>query len=70
MASSYQNDTSTMIDKERKALELMKKKQQQDIEQMMEYEMKMQLIRKKNEEKLVKQKERDMAMQDEIAWKK
>lgn len=42
IASSYQNDTSTMIDKERKALELMKKKQQQDIEQMLDYEMKMQ----------------------------
>ena len=59
-----------MIDKERKALELMKKKQQQDIEQMMEYEMKLQQIRQKNEEKLVKQKERDQAMQDDIAYKK
>jgi hypothetical protein len=48
----------------------MKKKQQQDIEQMMEHEMKMQIIRQKNEEKLDIQKQREEAHQSELMEKR
>ena len=42
---------SAMIEQERKALEKIKLKQQKEIEQMMEYERKMQEIRDRNDEK-------------------
>ena len=42
---------SAMIENERRALEKIKLKQQKEMEQMMEYEKKMQEIRERNEEK-------------------
>lgn len=43
---------SSMLEKEKKELEKIKFRQKKDIEQMMDYEMKMELIRQRNEEKL------------------
>jgi hypothetical protein len=45
---------SSMIEKEKRALEKIKARQRKDIEQMMEYEMQMERIRQINEEKLAK----------------
>jgi hypothetical protein len=41
-----------MLEKEKKELEKIKFRQKKDIEQMMEYELKMEQIRQRNEEKL------------------
>ena len=43
---------SAMLDKERRQMDKIKRKQQKDIEQMMEYEMKLQYVQEKNEEKI------------------
>ena len=53
------NLDSAMLERERQQLEKIKFKQQKEIEQMMEYENKMQEIRDKNEEKLIKERERE-----------
>ncbi len=58
---------SAMLDRERKQLEKIKLKQQQEIQQMMEYELKMQAIREQNEEKLRKQQEREAQRLAELA---
>ena len=60
---------SAMLDKERKQLEKIKLKQQQELQQMMEYELKMQQIRQTNEEKLQMQKEREEKRQKELMKK-
>lgn len=45
-------NTSTLIEKELKQLEKIKFKQQKEIEQTIQYEMKMEEIRKNNEKKM------------------
>lgn len=56
---STMGGSSTMIEREKRALEKIKARQQKDIEQMMEYEMQMERIRQKNEQKLIKQREKE-----------
>ena len=63
--SSQQNGTSSMVDRERKNLERMKKKQQQEIEQMLEYEMSLQKIRGTNERKLAERKQKEQRRAEE-----
>lgn len=48
-----------MIEKEKKELEKIKFRQKKDIEQMMDYEIKMEQIRQRNEEKVAKQMEKE-----------
>ncbi len=60
---------SAMLDRERKQLEKIKLKQQQELQQMMEYELKMQQIRQLNEEKMKKQQEREEQHRRELALK-
>lgn len=43
---------SSMIEREKRALEKIKARQRKDIEQMMEYEMQMERIKQVNEEKM------------------
>jgi hypothetical protein len=45
---------SSMIEKERRAIEKIKQRQRKDIEQMMEYELQLERIRKENEHKMIK----------------
>ena len=42
-----------MIEREKRALEKIKARQQKDIEQMMEHELQMDRIRQRNEEKMI-----------------
>lgn len=68
MASqSVGNMQSAMLDKEKKELEKIKFRQKKDIEQMMEYELKMEQIRERNEEKLKMQMEKEQRRREEIA---
>jgi len=48
-----------MLEKERKELEKIKLRQKKDIEQMMEYELKMEQTRQSNEEKVRMQMEKE-----------
>lgn len=50
---------SAMLEKEKRELEKIKFRQKKDLEQMMEYEIKMEQIRQKNEEKVKLQKEKE-----------
>ena len=50
---------SAMLEKERKELEKIKLRQKKDIEQMMEYELKMEQTRQSNEEKVRMQMEKE-----------
>jgi len=50
---------SAMLDKEKRELDKIKFRQKKDIEQLMEYELKMEQIRQRNEEKLNFQKEKE-----------
>jgi hypothetical protein len=49
--SKHASGNSSLIENEKILLEKIKLKQQKEIEQMMEYEFKMQAIRRENEEK-------------------
>jgi hypothetical protein len=49
---------STAINNELKAFERIKKKQEMDLINMVQYELKMEMMRKENEEKLMKEKEK------------
>ena len=57
---------STMLEKEKKELEKIKFRQKKDIEQMMEYEMKMEEIRKRNEDKVRQQMDKEEKRKKEI----
>ena len=59
MSQSQGNMQSAMLEKEKKELEKIKFRQKKDIEQMMEYELKMEEIRQRNEEKLRIQMEKE-----------
>lgn len=48
-----------MIEREKRALEKIKARQQKDIEQMMEHELQMDRIRQRNEEKMIQQREKE-----------
>lgn len=48
-----------MIEREKRALEKIKARQQKDIEQMMEHELQMDRIRQLNEEKMIQQREKE-----------
>ena len=48
-----------MIEREKRALEKIKARQQKDIEQMMEHELQMDRIRQRNEEKIIQQREKE-----------
>lgn len=50
---------SSMIEREKRALEKIKARQRKDIEQMMEYEIQMERIRLVNEEKMKKAREKE-----------
>ena len=68
--TSLQDETSSLIEREKKKMEQIKKKQQQEIEQLMEHELKMQEIRERNEEKMNKQHERELKHKAEVDKKK
>ena len=61
MSHSQGNMQSAMLEKERKELDKIKIRQKKDIEQMMEYELKLEEIRQRNEEKIRLQKEKEEA---------
>jgi hypothetical protein len=56
-----------MLEKEKRELEKIKFRQKKDIEQMMEYELKMEQIRQRNEEKMRLQREKEERRRMEIA---
>ncbi len=56
-----------MLEKEKRELETIKFRQKKDIEQMMEYELKMEQIRIRNEEKMDFQRQKDEAHRREVA---
>lgn len=58
---------SAMLEKEKRELEKIKFRQKKDIEQMMEYELKMEQIRQRNEEKMRLQREKEERRRMEIA---
>ena len=58
---------SAMLEKEKKELEKIKFRQKKDIEQMMEYELKMEQIRQRNEEKIKQQMDKEEKRRQQIA---
>jgi len=60
---------SALLDKEKKELEKIKFRQKKDIEQMMDYELKMEQIRQRNEEKLKFQQEKEERRRQENSKK-
>ena len=56
-----------MLEKEKRELEKIKIRQKKDIEQMMEYELKLEEIRQRNEQKIRLQKEKEEARMIQIA---
>lgn len=67
------NDTkifSTAIELEKKEIEKIKFRQKKEIESMIEYEIKMELIRKNNEEKIRRQQEKVESHMSEVALKR
>lgn len=64
--SPVSNLMATMLEREKKEIEKIKRKQQKELEQMMEYELKLQAIREDNERKVVAQKEREKAQELEL----
>jgi len=58
---------SAMLEKEKRELEKIKFRQKKDIEQMMEYELKMEQIRQRNEEKMRFQREKEERRRMEVA---
>ena len=61
--------SSGMIEKERKELEKMQRKQAQEIQQMVEYEKKLGSIRSRNEEKEALMRQKEAARQQELMRK-
>ena len=57
---------SAMLDRERKQLEKIKLRQQQEIQQMIEHELKMQGIRERNKAKMRKQRRKEEQRQKEM----
>ena len=57
---------SKMIEREKKELEKIERKQKQDLQQMIEYQLKTEAIRQKNEEKMEKAKKREEQRQIEL----
>eukprot|EP01016_Furgasonia_blochmanni_P023338 TRINITY_DN2520_c0_g1_i1.p1 TRINITY_DN2520_c0_g1~~TRINITY_DN2520_c0_g1_i1.p1 ORF type:complete len:258 (-),score=71.51 TRINITY_DN2520_c0_g1_i1:48-821(-) len=64
------NLSSSLIEKEKKVLEKLKKRQEQEMKKLIDYETKMEELRIKNEEKLMKEKERERKLQIEAERKK
>ena len=64
------NLKSTLIEKEMKQLEKIKFKQQKEIEQTIQYEMKLEEIRKGNEEKMAAQHEKEEKKRRELEEKR
>ena len=60
---------SAMLDKERKQLEKIKLRQQQELQQMVDYELKTEEIRLRNEEKLKSQREKEEQQKKELMAK-
>jgi len=58
--------SSTMIEKEKRAIEKIRMRQKKEVEQMMEMELQLERIRKSNEEKAVKQREKEMRRMEEV----
>ncbi|KAL4471753.1 hypothetical protein ABPG74_008646 [Tetrahymena malaccensis] len=61
---------SSLIEREKKQLEKIRFRQQKEIEQMMDYEIKMQEIRQQNEEKMRIDQEREQQRQRELQEKR
>jgi hypothetical protein len=59
MSTGSGENSSTMIEREKRALEKIRARQKKEVEQMMEYELQMERIRKINEEKALKQREKE-----------
>ena len=66
MSQSVGNMHSAMLEKEKKELEKIKFRQKKDIEQMMDYELKMEQIRERNEEKLKLTMEKEARRREEV----
>jgi hypothetical protein len=65
-ASQKGGTTAGLLEREANMIAKMKKNQQKEVEQMLEYETKMQLIRQKNEEKCQKQVEKELKRKKEV----
>ena len=64
--SANAGGSSSMIEKEKRALEKIKQRQRKEVEQMMDYELQLERIRQNNEEKAVKQREKEERRRQEV----
>ena len=64
--SANAGGSSSMIEKEKRALEKIKQRQRKEVEQMMDYELQLERIRQKNEEKAAKQREKEERRRQEV----
>lgn len=64
--SANAGPSSSMIEKEKRALEKIKQRQRKEVEQMMDYELQLERIRQNNEEKAVKQREKEERRRQEV----
>ena len=64
------NNKSSMIEQEMRAIRRIKEKQKKEVEQMIDYEMKMNQIREKNEHNLQLQREKEQRMKAELMRKR
>src|SRR4051812_13123446 len=61
------HDTTVLsLDREKGELEKIKARQKMEIQNMIEYEIKMELIKKSNEDKLLKQQQKEEHMKQEL----
>jgi hypothetical protein len=68
--SKFSTQSITLVQNEKKLLEKIKKRQHQEIQKMIEYEIKVETNRQMNEEKIMKQTERQMIREKMIAMKR